>query len=89
MKNLKAFISASIGVLMIIYQMAHSENNKFDLSKLTDIQRQVTQDGATEPPFKDQYWDNKGPGFMWIFSAASLYLLLCISMTPEPDGLAS
>ncbi len=29
---------------------------------LTPIQYQVTQKNATEPPFNNQYWDNKSPG---------------------------
>jgi methionine-R-sulfoxide reductase len=31
-------------------------------SKLTAIQYRVTQENATEPPFKNEYWDNKKPG---------------------------
>jgi peptide methionine sulfoxide reductase msrA/msrB len=30
--------------------------------KLTDIQYRVTQEDATEPPFKNPYWDQKAPG---------------------------
>lgn len=32
------------------------------LSALTRRQRAVTQDGATEPPFNNEYWDSKEPG---------------------------
>lgn len=38
---------------------------KKDLSKiaqLTSIQKKVTQKDGTEPPFKNEYWDNKEPG---------------------------
>lgn len=31
-------------------------------SRLTDIQYAVTQNGATERPFQNSYWDNKKPG---------------------------
>jgi peptide methionine sulfoxide reductase MsrB len=30
--------------------------------KLSPLQCQVTQDGATERPFHNEYWDNKRPG---------------------------
>lgn len=31
-------------------------------ARLTDIQYAVTQEDATEPPFKNKYWDNKEEG---------------------------
>ncbi|MDW7772319.1 MAG: peptide-methionine (R)-S-oxide reductase MsrB [Desulfobulbaceae bacterium] len=37
--------------------------NKEDLkSRLTPLQYKVTQEGGTEPPFDNAYWDNKKPG---------------------------
>jgi methionine-R-sulfoxide reductase len=30
--------------------------------KLTPMQFEVTQNSATEPPFRNEYWDNKKPG---------------------------
>ena len=30
--------------------------------KLTKLQYEVTQNGATEPPFQNEYWDNKEDG---------------------------
>lgn len=30
--------------------------------RLTDIQYKVTQENATEPPFRNEYWDNKEKG---------------------------
>ena len=32
------------------------------LDGLTDQQRRVTQDGATEPPFRNEFWNSKGAG---------------------------
>ena len=29
---------------------------------LTDIQREVTQNCGTAPPFNNEYWNNKEPG---------------------------
>jgi peptide methionine sulfoxide reductase msrA/msrB len=41
--------------------MLDNKNKKLK-NKLTDLQYQVTQKGATEPAFKNKYWDNKRPG---------------------------
>lgn len=38
--------------------MSHDEKIK----SLTDLQRRVTQEGATEPPFKNEFWDNAKEG---------------------------
>ncbi len=32
------------------------------LSRLTDLQYHVTQEAGTEPPFRNQYWNNHEPG---------------------------
>jgi peptide methionine sulfoxide reductase msrA/msrB len=43
-------------------------------SRLTPLQFQVTQEGGTEPPFRNQYWDNKRPGiYVDIVSGEALF----------------
>lgn len=38
------------------------EAASFTTDHLTDLQKKVTLDGGTEPPFKNEYWDNKAEG---------------------------
>lgn len=42
--------------------MKKSKHDERDLSHLSRQQYQVTQEGATEPPFTGVYVDNKSPG---------------------------
>jgi methionine-R-sulfoxide reductase len=41
----------------VIYQ-----KNPYRISELTDVQRHVTQECGTEPPFQNQFWNNKRVG---------------------------
>lgn len=45
-------------------EQQHSAESAYATAKaeLTDLQYRVTQNGATEPPFENAYWDNKAPG---------------------------
>ena len=50
------------------------EHNSKDLSILTPLQYKVTQEDGTEPPFKNEYWDNKEPGiYVDIISGEPLF----------------
>lgn len=45
--------------------------------RLTPLQYQVTQEGGTEPPFKNEYWDNKAAGvYVDVVSGEPLFLSL-------------
>ena len=44
-------------------RLAYSKPSAEEVRRqLTDLQYRVTQEDATEPPFKNLYWDNKKPG---------------------------
>ena len=52
--------------ILIIFSIALGGTQKMSKeeikNKLTDIQYDVTQNCGTEPPFKNEFWDNKEPG---------------------------
>ena len=46
-----------------VHEMNYSKPDDQTLrKKLTDMQYRVTQKNGTEPPFKNEYWDNKAEG---------------------------
>lgn len=57
----------AISIFIFLFPLlSWSYEVKFDkdtaLKKLTDLQKQVTQKDATEPPFKNEFHDNKKEG---------------------------
>jgi peptide methionine sulfoxide reductase msrA/msrB len=53
----------------------HGEKEDGELrSRLTPLQYRVTQEDATEPPFRNEYWDEKRPGiYVDIVSGEALF----------------
>lgn len=37
-------------------------DKEVSMAMLTELQKKVTQEEGTEPPFNNAYWDNKSPG---------------------------
>ena len=59
-----------------------TENAKEDLKKkLTPLQFHVTQQCGTEPPFNNQFWNNKKPG-IYVDGLRRAALLLEINCRP-------
>jgi methionine-R-sulfoxide reductase len=49
-------------------------NKKYDASKLTPMQKAVTLNNATEPPFKNEFWDHQETGlYVDILSGKPLF----------------
>lgn len=57
---------------------AQKDQEKEELRKrLTDLQYRVTQEDATEPPFNNDYWDNKEEGlYVDVVSGEPLFISL-------------
>ena len=41
---------------------ASQDSKAVSKKKLTPLQYHVTQEGGTEPPFQNEFWNNKRPG---------------------------
>lgn len=52
----------ALGVSLALANDKEPAMSKPDLSKLTDIQKYVTQHDGTEPPFDNAYWNHKEDG---------------------------
>jgi peptide methionine sulfoxide reductase msrA/msrB len=51
------------------------ENKSERIKELTPMQRHVTQECGTEPPFRNEYWDNHRPGiYVDVVSGEPLFL---------------
>ena len=49
-------------LLLIFLYGEYKMSKEQKLKKLTDLQYEVTQNCGTEPPFNNEYWDNKREG---------------------------
>lgn len=63
---IKKFFWIVFASVLCAIEMASAENasdvRAMNISKLTPLQREVTQNGATERPFENEFWDNKAEG---------------------------
>jgi peptide-methionine (R)-S-oxide reductase len=62
MKKFNCFSALSLLFISFIAQAYPAVDKAQKLKELTPLQYQVTQEGATEPAFKNAYWDNKQEG---------------------------
>ena len=71
MYNKIIFILCVISGILLYSQLKEKNPLK---DKLTKMQYDVTQNCSTEPPFKNEYWDNKRPGiYVDILSGEPLF----------------
>lgn len=59
-----ALLALCVGLALLVFAQGDDkgEDKKELKKKLTSIQYHVTQEDGTEPPFRNEYWDNKKPG---------------------------
>jgi peptide methionine sulfoxide reductase msrA/msrB len=52
---------------------SYAKPDEETLGEVTPLQYDVTQRDGTEPPFRNEYWDNKRDGSMWTSCPASRF----------------
>lgn len=57
-----ALATAFAALLAGVAFTGHAEEKDMKTDHLTDMQKYVTLHDGTEPPFKNEYWNNKEPG---------------------------
>lgn len=66
--------SIQLGVMILVLGLSQVESKDLK-STLTEMQYKVTQKNGTEPPFKNEFWDNKKEGlYVDIVSGEPLFL---------------
>ena len=55
-------LAITLPLLLIFLYGEHKMSKEQKLKKLTDLQYEVTQNCGTEPPFNNEYWNNKREG---------------------------
>ena len=76
MKNISYLGKISLGLLALtMTACSEPTEEQAKLKKeLTDLQYKVTMEDGTEPPFKNEYWDNKKEGiYVSIVSGEALF----------------
>lgn len=72
--------AAALAALLLLGACAgesppEKKNMEEKIKKLTPLQREVTQNCGTEPPFKNEYWDNHRAGiYVDIFDGTPLFV---------------
>jgi peptide methionine sulfoxide reductase msrA/msrB len=64
MLNYQYYLSTKLILLLFLIFYPHllMASNKYDTSKLSDLQKYVTLENGTEQPFNNKYWNNKEEG---------------------------
>ncbi len=90
-KSMTRFVlSLVIALITMEVSMADVSEKKLEARKkeLTQLQYEVTQQCGTEPPFKNEYWNNNREGIYVDIVSGSRSLAQTISLTQGVGGLA-